>query len=105
MKKTLVFAAFLAVSAMAHAENLRVHLSSDFATTGTLLPAGDYTVSRASGTSGIMLMQGNGLKAFVFGRLVTTGAIPTKTFLELSKDKSMELKSAPIRLALSPATP
>jgi hypothetical protein len=102
MKKTLVFAMLLTASLAAHAESMHVHLYRDFATTGTLLPAGDYTVSPATGNSGVMLMKGSTVTAFVFGRLVTS-APPSKQkiSLELSKDKSFDLKSAPITLSLT----
>ncbi len=102
MKKTLVFALLLTSALAAHAETLRVHLAKDFATTGTLLPAGDYTVSPATGTSGVMLMKGSEVTAFVFGRVVTS--VPPakqKIVLELSKDKSFDLKAAPITLSLT----
>ena len=70
MKKTLVFAAFLTASLMAHAESMTMHLSSDLATTGMMLPAGDYTISPVSGNSSVLLVKGSGLHAFVFGRVI-----------------------------------
>ncbi len=101
MKKTLVFAALMASSVIAHAESLHIRLYKDFATTGVVLPAGEYTVTPAIGSTGVVLMKSSTMTAFVFARIYTPAPPAKQTIsLELSKDKSFDLKSAPISLSL-----
>ena len=102
MKKTLVFAALLTASLTAHAETLSVHLPYDFATTGTLLPAGDYSITPVAGSTGLLLVRGSGLHAFVFGRVVAGSQLSPKATVELSKDKSFAMSPSGNAFSLSP---
>jgi len=101
MKKTLVFAAFLTASLLAHAESMTMHLSADLATTGTMLPAGDYTISPVSGNSSVLLVKGSGLHAFVFGRVIASSLLNPKPSVEFSKDKSFAPSPAGKAFALT----
>jgi len=86
MKKTLVFATLLASSFVARAESIHVHFAADFPATSAYLPAGDYTVSPVTSSAAVLLIEGQGLHAFVFGRIVKEGA-SEKTTVELEKGK------------------
>jgi hypothetical protein len=85
MKKTLMCATLLASSLVARAENLHVHLSVGFPATGTYLPAGDYSIATVNGSPSMLLIEGEGLRAFISGRIVRTGLFD-KTTIELDKD-------------------
>ena len=85
MKKTIMCATLLASSFVANAESLHIHLSAGFPATGTYLPAGDYSISTVTGSPSMLLIEGEGLRAFVSGRIVRTGLFD-KTTLELDKD-------------------
>jgi hypothetical protein len=88
MKKTLVCATLLAFSFVARAGSLHVHLPAGFTTTGTFLPAGDYSISPVTSSSTVLLIEGQGLHAFVFGRIVrTSGSEKTSVELDGSKPK------------------
>ena len=102
MKKALVFATFFAVSVVAQAETIRMHLAQDFAVTGSILPAGDYTLTPVASIPGVLLVKGVGVHAFVFGRLVPTGAQAQTLALEMSADSPKKMKNTALALALSP---
>ncbi|HEY4359343.1 MAG TPA: hypothetical protein VGN17_00140 [Bryobacteraceae bacterium] len=86
MKKTLAFAALLASSFVARAESIHVHFATAFPATSAYLPAGDYTVSPVSSSASVLLIEGQGLHAFVFGRIVKETPYE-KTSVELEKGK------------------
>jgi hypothetical protein len=87
MKKTLMCATLLASSFVARAESLHVHLSVGFPATGTYLPAGDYSIATITGSPSMLLIEGEGLRAFISGRIVRTSSVE-KTTVELEKGKS-----------------
>ena len=88
MKKTLVFTALLACSLAVRAESLRVHFPADFPAAGTLVPAGDYSISPVTGSPAVLRLEGSGLHAFVFGRIVQSDAKKTTVELETSLKRS-----------------
>jgi hypothetical protein len=101
MKKTLVCATLLASSFVARAESVRVHLPAGFPAKSIFLPAGDYSISPVTSSSSILLIEGEGVHAFVFGRIVRTG-LAEKTTVELEKGNSAGTESKVLGLR-SPA--
>jgi hypothetical protein len=97
MKKTLVCATLLASSFIARAEPLHVHFSAAFPATTSYLPAGDYTVSPVTSSSSVLLIEGQGLQAFIFGRIVKAVA-SEKTTVELEKGKPEKAKTGVLTL-------
>jgi hypothetical protein len=85
MKKTLMCATLLASSLVARAETLHVHLAVGFPATGTYLPAGDYSIARVTGSPSMLFIEGEGLRAFISGRIVRNSSVEKPT-IELDKD-------------------
>lgn len=100
MKKSLILAALLASGLMAHAETLRVRVPVAHSTTGTMLPAGEYTATRVNGSSSIFLFEGNGVKSFVYGHVEPGYGLQPATF-ELQKPRTTSLKAAAAAFALT----
>ena len=105
MKKTLMCATLLASSFVARAESLRMHLSAGFPAAGIYLPAGDYSIATVTGSSSMLLIEGEGLRAFISGRIVRTSLFD-KTTVELDKDlekgKSAGARAGVLKLQSQP---
>jgi hypothetical protein len=97
MKKTLMFATLLASSFAARAESLHVHFPVAFPATGAYLPVGDYTISPVTSSSSVLLIKGEGVHAFVFGRIVRDSS-SEKTTVELEKGAPVGKKTSVLKL-------
>jgi hypothetical protein len=105
MKKTLMCATLLASSFVAHAESLRMHLSVGFPAAGTYLPAGDYTIATVTGSPSVLLIEGEGLRAFISGRIVRTSLFDKMTVeldRGLEKGKSAGSRAGVLKLHSQP---
>lgn len=80
MKKLMIIGgSFLVTTFMAYAESLPIRINAPLATSKMTIPAGNYTLLLSKANSGVMLLEGQGVRTFVFGRVVhsTPYAKPT----------------------------
>ena len=94
MNKWIICGTLAATSLMAHAETFSVHFKTPVTAGKTIVPAGDYTLATVS--PGVMVLKGETLRVFVFGRMVE--ALYTKPIVELDNVKASEV-AEPVKLA------
>ena len=97
MNKWIIGGTLLAASLMANAETFSVHLATSVTTGAVMLPAGDYTLAVTKGNPGVLLLEGNTVKTFVFGSIVRSSP-DAKPTVEI---RNLKLADEPLKLAVN----
>lgn len=80
---------------MAHAESFPVRVNTPLSAAGMTIPVGNYTLATLKGSSSVMLLEGKGIRTFVFGHVVRLTS-DTKPAIELHLAKPAAAVAAPV---------
>lgn len=96
MKKMMIIGgSFLVTTLMAHAESLPIRINAPLATSKMTIPAGNYTLSLSKSNPAVMLLEGKGVRTFVFGRVVYSTPY-AKPIVELDLARPAAAVAAPV---------